>query len=116
MAEGKNLKATSIAADAIGSVITYDAGAPSNTEMSQVSGVKEGPAAEYALKLASIGGNLEAQFTKRIAAIQADLKSSKFSIEQMQSVDEDIAVMLRGLDSGSASAEGSASDPQKQWG
>ena len=112
MAEGKNLKATSDAAEAIGSVIAYDAGAPLGAEMAQVSGVRVGPAADYARTLASISGVLRDQFAKRLASIHADLQDSKFSIEQMQSFDQDIATMLQGLDSDSAGTD----NPRKQWG
>lgn len=99
MAEGKNLKASSGAADVVSSVISYDHGAPSNSEMSQVTGVTDGPAADYSTKLSRVGGQLEEEFRKLLNLVLADCNYSKQSIEQMQDLDSEIAAALNVIDS-----------------
>lgn len=118
MAEGKNLKATGEAADAVGTVISYDFGEPSGAEMSQVSGVRDGPAADYAEKLSMLGGEFANEFRRLLERVRQDASASKLSIEQMQGLDEEIASALNGLafGDGSTTTTTGGSSAGSQWG
>ena len=94
MAEGKNLKATSDAAEAVSSLVTNNHGAPSREELAQVSSLKEWPAAAYSDSLGSIGGELGAEFQPLLDRVLADCRSSERSIHEMQDLDAEIAGVL----------------------
>lgn len=97
MAGNENLKATDTAAAEVKSVISYQHGAPTSTDMAQVSGVAEWPASNYSGKLGSLGGELEAEFQKLLKLVVEDCKKSELSIQQMQDLDGEIAGVLRSM-------------------
>ncbi|MBC9936565.1 MULTISPECIES: hypothetical protein [unclassified Leucobacter] len=117
MAEGKNLKATGDAADVVRGIRTSNHGAPSQSEMTQVSGVKVGPAEGYTSFLSKMGSRLEVEFQNLLKVVLTDCERSEQSIEQMQALDEEIAGVLNqmSVDTGAAGNPSGGGSKATSW-
>lgn len=117
MGEGKNLKATGDAADAVRGIRTADHGAPSQPEMTQVSGVKVGPAQGYTSVLSELGSKLETEFQNLLRVVLTDCERSEQSIQQMQSLDAEIAGVLNqmSVDTGAAGNPSGGGSKSTSW-